>query len=51
MDADPTKKPIRKDRYCLADGNQYFESLIVVEVSLKQIGIVFGCGAVSQDIP
>lgn len=25
MDADPTKKPIRKDRYCLADGNQYFE--------------------------
>lgn len=25
MDADPTRKPIRKDRYCLADGNQYFE--------------------------
>ncbi len=25
MDADPTKRPIRKDRYCLADGNQYFE--------------------------
>ena len=25
MDADPAKRPIRKDRYCLADGNQYFE--------------------------
>lgn len=25
MDADPTRRPIRKDRYCLADGNQYFE--------------------------
>lgn len=25
MDADPTRKPVRKDRYCLADGNQYFE--------------------------
>ena len=25
MDADPSKRPIRKDRYCLADGNQYFE--------------------------
>lgn len=25
MDADPTKRPIRKDRYCLVDGNQYFE--------------------------
>ena len=25
MDADPTKRPIRKDRYCLTDGNQYFE--------------------------
>ncbi len=25
MDADPTRMPIRKDRYCLADGNQYFE--------------------------
>ena len=25
MDADPMKRPIRKDRYCLADGNQYFE--------------------------
>ncbi len=25
MDADPEKRPIRKDRYCLADGNQYFE--------------------------
>ena len=25
MDADPKKRPIRKDRYCLADGNQYFE--------------------------
>lgn len=25
MDADPTRRPIRKDRYCLADGSQYFE--------------------------
>lgn len=25
MDADPNYRPIRKDRYCLADGNQYFE--------------------------
>ena len=25
MDADQTRRPIRKDRYCLADGNQYFE--------------------------
>ena len=25
MDADPERKPIRKDRYCLANGNQYFE--------------------------
>lgn len=25
MDADPTKHPIRKTRYCLSDGNQYFE--------------------------
>lgn len=25
MDADPSRRPIRKDRYCLADGNQYFE--------------------------
>lgn len=25
MDADPLRKPIRKDRYCLADGSQYFE--------------------------
>ncbi len=25
MDADPARRPIRKDRYCLADGNQYFE--------------------------
>lgn len=25
MDADTTKRAIRKDRYCLADGNQYFE--------------------------
>ena len=25
MDADPERSPIRKDRYCLADGNQYFE--------------------------
>jgi len=25
MDADPTRRPIRKDRYCLADGKQYFE--------------------------
>ena len=25
MEADPEKRPIRKDRYCLADGNQYFE--------------------------
>ncbi len=25
MDANPERRPIRKDRYCLADGNQYFE--------------------------
>jgi Uncharacterized protein conserved in bacteria len=25
MDADPERRQIRKDRYCLADGNQYFE--------------------------
>ena len=25
MDADPERHSIRKDRYCLADGNQYFE--------------------------
>lgn len=25
MEADPTRRPIRKDRYCLVDGNQYFE--------------------------
>lgn len=25
MEADPTRRPIRKDRYCLAAGNQYFE--------------------------
>ena len=25
MDADPNYRPIRKDRYCLLDGNQYFE--------------------------
>ncbi len=25
MNADSNKRPIRKDRYCLADGNQYFE--------------------------
>lgn len=25
MDADPTKRPIRKDRYCLTYDNQYFE--------------------------
>ena len=25
MEADPTRRPIRKDRYCLADGDQYFE--------------------------
>lgn len=25
MDFDPTRRPIRKDRYCLVDGNQYFE--------------------------
>lgn len=25
MRADPTRRPIRKDRYCLMDGNQYFE--------------------------
>ena len=25
MDADPAKRPIRKDRYCLTEGNQYFE--------------------------
>ncbi len=25
MDADPERRPIRKDRYCLADGSQYFE--------------------------
>lgn len=25
MQADPKKRPIRKDRYCLMDGSQYFE--------------------------
>lgn len=25
MDADPEKRPIRKDRYCFTDNNQYFE--------------------------
>lgn len=25
MQTDPTRRPIRKDRYCLTDGNQYFE--------------------------
>ena len=25
MDADPARRPIRKNRYCLSDGNQYFE--------------------------
>lgn len=25
MDADPEKRPIRKDRYCLVEDNQYFE--------------------------
>ncbi len=25
MDADPSKRPIRKDRYCLAEGNRYYE--------------------------
>ena len=25
MDADPEMRPIRKDRYCFSDGNQYFE--------------------------
>lgn len=25
MNADQTKHPLRKDRYCLSDGNQYFE--------------------------
>lgn len=25
MDADPGRRPIRKTRYCLADGSQYFE--------------------------
>lgn len=25
MEADPSRKPIRKDRYCLTDGSQYFE--------------------------
>lgn len=25
MDADTTRRPIRKDRYCLVDGKQYFE--------------------------
>lgn len=25
MEADPAKRPIRKNRYCLADGSQYFE--------------------------
>ncbi len=25
MEADPMSKPIRKDRYCLSEGNQYFE--------------------------
>lgn len=25
MDADPTRRPIRKDRYCLTYDNQYFE--------------------------
>lgn len=25
MDADPTRRPIRKDRYYLSDGSQYFE--------------------------
>ena len=25
MEADPEMRPIRKDRYCLSDGNQYFE--------------------------
>jgi CYTH domain-containing protein/transcriptional regulator with XRE-family HTH domain len=25
MDADPTRRPIRKDRYCLTHDNQYFE--------------------------
>lgn len=44
MDADPTRKSIRKDRYCLADGNQYFEIDIypfwtdqaIVEVELSE---------------
>ena len=25
MDAEPTRRAVRKDRYCLADGNQYFD--------------------------
>lgn len=25
MDADPEKRPIRKDRYCFTDNKQYFE--------------------------
>ena len=25
MDADTSKRPVRKNRYCLMDGNQYFE--------------------------
>ena len=44
MEADPTRRPIRKDRYCLADGNQYFEIDIypfwrdraIVEIELSE---------------
>lgn len=42
LEADPTKRPLQKVRYCLADGNQYFEIDVypfwhhraIVEISL-----------------
>lgn len=44
MDADPTRRPIRKDRYCLTHDNQYFEIDVypfwsdkaIVEIELRE---------------
>ena len=49
MHADPAKRPIRKTRYCLSSGNQYFEidiypfwqdkAILEIELSSEQMSV------------
>lgn len=51
MDADPTCRPIRKTRYCLTSGNQYFEidvypfwkdrAIMEIELSVEDTPVMF----------